>query len=116
MIADKFDTAAAEAIVASGDTTDPALLQWVQDLNWPVASVLTPFLARGGHTVAPGIRQVLASTDDTWKYSVLVGVVAKSFELIALLRNDLERLANEPTSGERAEELHEVAAVLLESK
>ncbi|MGW8390577.1 DUF5071 domain-containing protein [Pseudoduganella sp. HUAS MS19] len=116
MIADKFDTAAAAAAVAAGDAADPALLQWVQDLNWPVATVLAPFLACGGRTVVPGIRQVFASSDDTWKYSILVGVVAKSSELVALLRSDLERLASQATPGERAEELDKLAADLLESK
>lgn len=65
--ADKFDTSTAEAIVASGDAADPSMLEWVQDLNWPVARVLAPFLASAGSIVAPGIRQVLESSDDTWK-------------------------------------------------
>ncbi|MEB0031252.1 DUF5071 domain-containing protein [Undibacterium sp. RTI2.1] len=116
MPVDKFDTNAAEIIVALGNASDLGLLEWVQDLNWPVARVLAPFLANPGSVVFPGIRQVLTSNDDTWKVSILNGVVAQSSELIRLLRHDLKRLASEPTPGERAEELNELALELLESK
>jgi hypothetical protein len=115
MPVDKFDTRTAEAIVAIGDATDPVLLEWVQDLNWPVAAVLAPFLANAGSVVAPGIRQVLMSNDDTWKYSILNGVIAQSSELIQLLRSELSHIASEPTPGERIEELDELAKDLLES-
>ncbi|WP_177307696.1 DUF5071 domain-containing protein [Pseudoduganella namucuonensis] len=75
---DKFDMSTAEAIVTSGDTADPVLLEWVQDLNWPVARVLAPFLASAGCVVAPGIRLVLESSDDIWKLSLVSGVVSNS--------------------------------------
>lgn len=114
MPTDKFDTSTAEALVASGDAADPELLEWVQDLNWPVARVLAPFLASAGGIVAPGIRRVLESNDETWKWSLISGVVANSKELIALLRPELNRIANAPTFGERAEGLDEVATELLE--
>lgn len=115
MPADKFDTSTAEDIVASGDATDPGLLEWVQDLNWPVARVLAPFLASAGGVVAPGIRLVLESSDDTWKSNLVSGVIAHSKELIALLRPELKRIANAPTSGEQAEGLDIIVTELLES-
>lgn len=113
--ADKFDTSTAEAIVASGDATDPDLLEWIQDLNWPVARVLAPFLANAGGIVAPSIRRILESNDETWKSSVVSGVVAKSTELIALLQPELKRIAITPTSGERSEGLDQIVVELLES-
>jgi hypothetical protein len=113
MIADKFDIDAAVAIVKAGDATDMALLKWVQDLNWPVARVLAPFLASAGAVVAPGIRFVLLSNDDTWKSSVITGVVAVAPELIDLLRPELERIVNMPTPGERSEGLDLIVAEML---
>jgi hypothetical protein len=113
---DKFDTSTAEAIVASGDASDPGLLEWVQDLNWPVARVLAPFLASAGSVVAPDIRRVLGSSDDTWKSSLVIGVVSNSKELIELLQPELLRIANSPTSGERTEGLDEVVAELFDSQ
>jgi len=114
-LVDKFDTRAAEAIVATGNATDPELLEWVQDLNWPVAQVLAPFLASAGSNVVPGIRQIFASSDDTWKWSVVVGVVARSPELTALLRPELQRIVHAPTPGERSEGLDQIVAELLDS-
>lgn len=113
-LADKFDTRAAETIVAAGNAAPPELLEWVQDLNWPVAKVLAPFLASAGSNVVPGIRQIFVSNDDTWKWNVVVGVVARSSELIALLRPELERIVNAPTPGERLEGLDQVVAELLD--
>ncbi|MCU6500404.1 DUF5071 domain-containing protein [Rugamonas sp. A1-17] len=114
-LADKFDTRAAEAIIATGNAADPELLEWGQDLNWPVAQALAPFLASAGSNVIPRIRQIFASNDDTWKWSVIVGVVARSSELTALLRPELERIVNAPTPGEPSEGLDQVVAELLES-
>ncbi|MYN45300.1 DUF5071 domain-containing protein [Pseudoduganella sp. FT93W] len=114
-LTDKSDTRAAEAIVAAGGAAAPELLEWVQDINWPVAKILAPFLASAGSNVVPEIRQIFASNDDTWKWSVVVGVVAKSSELIALLRPELERIVHAPTVGERSEGLEQFVAKLLES-
>ena len=111
--ADKNDVGTAEAIVASGNAADPRLLEWVQDLNWPVAQTLAPFLASAGGVLVPGIREVLASQDDTWKWSVITGVVARSPELVALLCPELERLAAAPSLGELAEDLDRMASELL---
>lgn len=102
---DKSDIDTALAIVDAGGAADAALLEWVQDLNWPVARVLAPFLASAGAVVAPGIRDVFASDDDTWKSSIINGVVARSQELIQLLRPELQRIADMPTAGERLEGL-----------
>ena len=112
-VIDKYDVRTAEAIVAFGDASDPRLLEWVQDLNWPVASVLAPFLSNSGIIVAPGIRQVLASNDESWKWSVLSSVVAGSPDLISLLRAELEGIARAPSLGERTEGLDELVAELL---
>jgi len=110
-LVDKFDTRAAEAIVAAGNAADPELLEWVQDLK----QVLAPFLASAGSNVVLGIRQIFASSDDTWKWSVVVGVVARSPELTALLRPELKRIVHAPTPGERSEGLDQIVAELLES-
>lgn len=111
--ADKHDVGTAEAIVASGNADDPRLLEWVQDLNWPVAQTLAPFLASAGRIIAPGIREVLASHDSTWKLSITTGVIARSPELVALLRPELERIAAAPSLGERDEDLDRMASELL---
>src|SRR6476660_571955 len=95
---DKFDTARARQIVAIGlpnvEPILPTLFEWAQDLRWPVAHVLCPFLAKTGAAALPSLRFVLASADDAWKYAVLYGVVKPSRDLCRLILPELTRLAH----------------------
>jgi hypothetical protein len=115
----KLETAKAERLVALGypavEPVLPQLLEWVQDLNWPVARVFQPLLVSVGAPLAPFVRTVLATSDDSWKHYVLIGIVGASTELALALRQDLERLARSPTPGEVAEEVRDVAAEILQS-
>lgn len=115
----KRETETAEHLVALGYPAVapvlPQMLEWVQDLNWPVARVFQPFLTSIGAPLAPFVRRVLATTDDAWKYSLLTGVVDSSPDLARALQQDLERLVRSPTPGEVAEEVSEVAADVLRS-
>lgn len=110
---DKFDTQRAEELIALGYPAVrealPSLLECVQDLNWPVARVLQPFLAGIGAPLAPYIRDVLNTTDETWKWSVLQGIVGQSSDLAESLRFELRRLAQSPTPSEVHEELQSLA-------
>ncbi len=113
----KFDTDRAEALVALGhpavEPILPELLAWLQDMNWPVARVIQPFLAQIGAPLAPHVRAALASQDHIWKYWILTQILAESPDLTELFREDLERLAWSPIPGEREEELDIEARALL---
>jgi hypothetical protein len=89
----KFETEKASALVQLGfpavEPVMPQILEWVQDLNWPVGHVFQPFLARIGQPLAPYIRAILAGQDDCWKYSLLQAVVGQSAELARALRPEL---------------------------
>ena len=110
---DKFDLVRARALVELGyPAVAPVLdgmLEWVQDSNWPVASVLHPLLIAIGMPLVPHLLHVLRTDDDTWKYFVIRDVIGPSPVLTAALRDELTRIANDPTPGERAEEAHEMA-------
>jgi len=114
---DKFDTDKVKGIVALGfpavEPILPALLEWMQDINWPVARALQPFLTSIGGPLAPCVRRVLETDDDVWKNWVLQYIVMESPELQTILRPDIERLANCPTSGEQAEELDLLARQIV---
>ncbi|SRR6266480_1966528 len=90
------------------------LLQWLQDINWPVAHVLAPFFAEVGAALAPHIRRVLETEDDVWKYYVIQAVVAHSPGLARALEAELKRVALRPTPSERKEEVDMVAQEALE--
>jgi hypothetical protein len=109
----KFDLERANEIVARGypavAPVIPELIAWLRDYNWPVARIIAPFLVTIGAPLQPDIRRVLQSEDDIWKYWVLSCVVAESPALAEALRDDLERLAATPTTGEAAEGVDAVA-------
>jgi hypothetical protein len=113
----KVDVQRAEGIVARGYPAVapllPELLAWQQGSNWPVAGVLRPFLATIGPPLEGPVRQVLATDDAIWKYSVLAGVVAPNPLLAAALRDELERLATAPSADEAADEVDIVAREIL---
>lgn len=115
----KHDTERAEAIVALGYPTVAPLLadlvEWLQDINWPVAHVIAPFLARIGAPIIPEVRRVLRTDDVIWKCWVLRCVVAAASPDVAEgLRDDLTRIAAEPTAGEILEDVSTVAQELLQ--
>jgi len=115
----KFDTELAERLVTLGypavQSVLPQILEWVQDLNWPVARVFQPFLVTIGSPLAPYVRAVLTTDDDSWKHYVLIGIVGASSDLARELRQDLQRLVQSPTHGEIAEEVSDVAAEVLQA-
>lgn len=114
---DKMETEKAKAIVALGfPAVAPVLrllVEWMQDINWPVAKTLQPFLASIGAPLAPHIRHVLETDDDIWKYYVVCFVVGKSDELARVLKPELLRLASLPTPGEVDEEVDQMAREIL---
>ena len=115
----KFEIEKAATLVQLGfPTVEPVLpqiLEWLQDLNWPVGLVFKPFLACVGQPLAPYVRAILASKDDCWKYSLLSAVVAQSAELARALRPELQHLATNPSAGELKEEVNQIATEIMEA-
>jgi hypothetical protein len=113
----KADLVRARAVVERGyPAVAPVvddLLAWLQDANWPVASVVAPFLAAIGPPLEEPVRRVLATDDAIWKYWVLTQVVALNRPLASALRADLGRLATAPSAAEVAEEVHLAARQIL---
>jgi hypothetical protein len=113
----KSDGENARAIIAKGYPAIapvlPELMEWLQDPNWPIHRVIAPFLGTIGEPLIPHVRDVLASNDDGWKYQVLEHIVATSPEIVTALRLQLTRMATEPTSGEKAEEVDQIAKNIL---
>jgi len=116
---DKFDVENAGRLVALGypatEPVIPQLLEWLQDMNWPVAQVLQPFLAGIGLPLANDIRRVIADDDHIWSYWVLSEVVALSGDLVIALRPELETLASIDPVDEDARNVRDTATQLLAS-
>jgi hypothetical protein len=115
----KGDLANARAIVALGYPAVapvlPDLLEWLQDCNWPVSHPIGDFLASIPEPMAPLIWNVLRGDDHIWKYWCIVRLISVMPTAIAdQFRPELTRLAQQPTPGERAEELNQAAADALQ--
>jgi hypothetical protein len=113
----KHDVQKAEAIVALGYPAIgpllPALIVWMQDINWPVAKILAPFLAGIGEPPAPHLRVIFESEDHIWKYRVLSKLVDPSPALAMAVEPYLLRMASNPSQGEVNEGVDEIALGIL---
>ena len=70
----KHDHEAADSAAAGYPVAAPILpnlLETVQDMNWPVAQTLAPFLATIGEPLAPHIRKIFETDDKIWKAWVI---------------------------------------------
>ncbi|WP_375200670.1 DUF5071 domain-containing protein [Lysinibacillus sp. RS11] len=92
----------------------PNLLEWIQDMNWPVATSVLGLLLTFPEEIVPHVQDVLSSDDDNWKWFVLHFLVIKlPSESKVQFREYLTRVAETPTHNELAEEIDEIAKETL---
>ncbi len=92
----------------------PELLEWLQDINWPIAREISKLLLTVPKETIPFIINVLAGKDDIWKeWCLRYFVKDLPTELIENLKEELERIAYIPTKGEELEEVHVTAQEIL---
>lgn len=93
----------------------PGLMEWIQDMNWPIAEEVAELLLTCPNEIVPLIKEVLATNDDVWKYWCLIILVKRLPEDLRMqFKKDLIRLAESPTAGEKLEELDEIAEEILQ--
>ena len=119
-IQDKHDLASAQRLVKLGypDVAAylPVMLEWIQDINWPVARILAPFLASVGAPMIPHLWRVLRSDDQIWKYWCISEVIAHMEPVCQqAFSAELMRLRDHPLDCERDEGLHELAGEILQT-
>ncbi|MCA1295415.1 DUF5071 domain-containing protein [Paenibacillus sp. alder61] len=89
-------------------------MEWLQDINWPIAMDVSKLLLTVPVETIPFIRNVLAGDDDIWKEWCLRYIVKDlPTELRENLKEDLERIAYRPTKGKELEEVHITAQEIL---
>jgi len=92
----------------------PQLLEWLQDINWPIAQDIVEIIADYEEHLIPHIRAVLKSDDGVWKFFLLHGLINRfSNEKLLELKPDLVRMKLSPTKDEIDEELAEKIEELL---
>ncbi|MEK4425992.1 DUF5071 domain-containing protein [Solibacillus sp. FSL K6-1523] len=94
----------------------PNLLEWIQDMNWPVATSVLELLLTFPEEIIPHVQDVLSSDDDNWKWFILHYLVIElPIESRVQFREYLTRVSETPTHNELAEELDEIAKEILET-
>lgn len=92
----------------------PNPLEWLQDINWPIAPEITNLLLEFPNELVPHIKKVITGDDDIWKNWCLIYLVAKfPFDFKIIFKAELEKLANFPTPDEKFEELDDLAREIL---
>ncbi|MEK5185594.1 DUF5071 domain-containing protein [Solibacillus sp. FSL R5-0691] len=95
---DKHDIAAVEFLKAADTEVVipllPELLEWVQDMNWPVAEPMVELLLQYPNELTPLVDEVLRGDDDMWIYWCLVEIVPKlPFYSKLVLADAVEQIA-----------------------
>ena len=89
------------------------LLEWIQDINWPIAQELMKILPRFHTKLIPHIKSVFESDDDIWKCYALCLLTDFPADSVKLLYPEIIRMANYPTEGELEEGVNEYAIKVI---
>ncbi|MEM7512815.1 MAG: DUF5071 domain-containing protein [Bacteroidota bacterium] len=94
-----------------------AILEWLQDMNWPIAHRVAKVMYPHVNHFQEELVDILLSKDDIWKYGCLSYLLEgnPNFKPDSNLLRELYRIRNQPTKGEEVEELHEIANSILSS-
>ena len=92
------------------------LVEWLKDYNWPVARVLSPFLATIGLPLVPYIDHVFSTSDETWQYWMIVCLIANNENLFKHYKPRLIELATNPSKNDVHHELDDVSRNALTSR
>jgi hypothetical protein len=94
----------------------PILLEWLQDFNWEQADLICDYLLQFPlRTYKNEINEILDSNDDMWKYWILLRlikpIITKSDDWLI---TKIEKLAFNPTFGEKESESDEIAQEIID--
>lgn len=95
----------------------PYLLEWMQDLHWPISERITIILKPRVKLIENQIVSILEGNDNEWKYNVLVCLFLNNN--ISLEKNlffdSITRIFYHPTIGEKEEGVWELSHKILGS-
>ena len=117
---DKFDTASLERLMSLSDEQIneiiPDLLEWIQDMNWPVAPCIITVLAKHRKATERHLIALLKpeQEDAEWKLHIIASLLNEwpSYSDDKIVA-EIVRIASYPTEAERLEEVDVAAADYL---
>ncbi|WPO91673.1 DUF5071 domain-containing protein [Chryseobacterium sp. HR92] len=93
----------------------PDLLEWLQDLNWPVAKPVSEYLESINDKITTELLSILKNNEDeVWKYWIITvfGPITQS----PIIKSEIIRIAASPTKNEMIQEVDEVAKGIMNSR
>lgn len=70
------------------------LLEWLQDLNWPIAQEILPIIIKHQEVVVPYISSILNGQDIMWKIWVMELIIpALTYENKNMFHEDIKNLS-----------------------
>ena len=89
----------------------PDLLEWIQDMNWPVAKPVSEYLVSISENITAEILQILKGDDNVWKYwCIHVFGIWSPKKIDPLIEKELRRMVEKPAKGEIDEKVVDVEA------
>ncbi|WP_074901611.1 DUF5071 domain-containing protein [Microbulbifer thermotolerans] len=115
---DKFDDEACEHLKAASDEEViphiERLLECLQDLNWPIAPLVSERLSMLGLELVQPILRILSGNDEMWKYWIVSHLLYQvSDDVFCQLRFKLNSIKLHPTKSEVEEEVFDAVCELL---
>jgi hypothetical protein len=89
----------------------PDLLEWLQDINWPIAGPVAEILMPFSDNIVPDIIKILKTNDGLWKLWTLTTLARTTADPILL--TEIERIAKFPTRDEIEEEVNIEAVAII---
>jgi hypothetical protein len=89
----------------------PDLLEWLQDMNWPIAGPVAEILKPFSDNIVPEIIKILKTNDGFWKWGTLTTLARTTTN--QMLLTEIERMAKFPTRDEIEEGLNVEAIAIL---
>ncbi|MBZ4034348.1 DUF5071 domain-containing protein [Flavobacterium sp. 17A] len=112
---DKFDFETVEKLKSyTFDEIEPIipdLLEWLQDINWPISTSVKELLIPFTEKISSEIIKILQGKDEIWKYWILqfFGKTIKN----KLVLDEIKRITKNPTKAEIEEEVYEIAHEII---
>ncbi len=119
---DKFDSEAVERLSRLEENLleplIPQLLEWIQDMNWPVAQLVCDLLAAHRKITEPHLPALLKAeqTDEIWKYNIIKYLLPlwNGCPNDDRITSEIVRIAEHPTESEKQELVDEAAKAYLD--
>ncbi len=87
------------------------MLEWIQDINWPVAKPISEYLVVINENISQEIIAILKTNDEVWKYWTIsiFGKITNDQSI----QNEIIRIAKNPTENEIEEKVSKIANEII---